>query len=146
MDHPLGAVPPLDGVAVKVTETPSHIEFAEAVIETLTGNTGANTLIGGDGDDNLSGGGGDDTLIGGAGTDLASYASATGAVTVNLGAGTSSGADGNDSLTGGGGNDVVYGGGTTPAIPEPGTWALMGLGLCGIVAAKRKSANAGSQT
>jgi hypothetical protein len=43
-------------------------------------------------------------------------------------------------------DDVVYGGGTTPAIPEPGTWALMGLGLCGIVAAKRKSANAGSQT
>jgi len=50
------------------------------------------------GDDLLEGGLGNDTLDGGGGTDTASYAHASGGVTVNLAAGTASGADGNDTL------------------------------------------------
>lgn len=34
---------------------------------------------------------------------------------------------------------AVAAGGTTPAIPEPGTWALMGLGLIGLAFAKRRT-------
>jgi Ca2+-binding RTX toxin-like protein len=70
--------------------------FADSIL----GDSLVNVLDGGDGSDTLNGGLGNDTLIGGAGTDLASYASATGGVTVNLGAGMSSGAAGTDSLTG----------------------------------------------
>ncbi len=67
------------------------------------------------GNDLLEGGLGDDTVDGGAGTDTASYANASGGVTVNLGAGTSSGADGSDILVsienavGGAFNDVLSG-------------------------------------
>jgi trimeric autotransporter adhesin len=53
------------------------------------------------GNDTLDGGDGNDTIDGGGGTDTASYASATGGVTVtlnNLGNGSSSGAAGNDTL------------------------------------------------
>ena len=50
------------------------------------------------GDDTLEGGLGDDVLDGGSGVDTATYAHASGAVTVNLVAGTATGADGNDSL------------------------------------------------
>jgi Ca2+-binding RTX toxin-like protein len=64
----------------------------------LIGDAGANILNGGSGADTLQGGLVDDTLDGGAGFDWASYADATGAVTVNLVTGTSSGALGNDSL------------------------------------------------
>ena len=83
--------------------------------DTILGEAGRDTITGGEGNDSLQGGLGNDSLIGGAGTDWASYASATGAVTVNLGAGTSSGADGNDNLIGienilgGDGNDVLTG-------------------------------------
>ena len=60
--------------------------------------TDAGPLGGIDGDDLLEGGLGDDTLDGGGGNDTASYAHASGNVTVNLGFGFASGADGNDSL------------------------------------------------
>ena len=50
----------------------------------LSGGPGNDYLSSGDGADTLDGGGGDDTLDGGPGTDTASYASATGHVTVSL--------------------------------------------------------------
>lgn len=56
----------------------------------LEGLGGDDTLDGGSGDDTLAGGPGDDSLIGGAGRDTASYADATGGVSVDLRA---SGAD-----------------------------------------------------
>lgn len=34
---------------------------------------------------------------------------------------------------------AVVAGGTTPAVPEPGTWVLMGLGLVGMACAKRRA-------
>ena len=53
--------------------------------DTLNGGAGDDTLIGRAGNDTLIGGAGDDTLDGGAaGSDTASYANATGAVTVSL--------------------------------------------------------------
>jgi VCBS repeat-containing protein len=111
----------------------------------IIGNAGANVLSGLGGDDVLSGGGGNDTLIGGdgddnmdggAGIDTASYASATGAVTVSLalasyqntgsagtdklvnienlvGSGfddTLSGNSGTNAITGGAGADTMTGG------------------------------------
>ena len=50
----------------------------------LTGDANANVLTGGAGDDVLNGGAGDDVLNGGGGNDTASYAGATGKVTVDL--------------------------------------------------------------
>ena len=83
-------------------------------IENVTGGAGADSIVGdllsnkitgGLGDDTLGGGGGNDTLDGGSGSDTASYAGASGAVTVSLtnisgghSGGTSSGADGIDTL------------------------------------------------
>jgi uncharacterized delta-60 repeat protein len=73
----------------------------------LIGDASANTLTAAATDDTLSGLAGNDTLIAGAGNDLidggadldtASYASATGAVTVFLWGGQATGADGNDAL------------------------------------------------
>ncbi|MGF7151060.1 Ca2+-binding RTX toxin-like protein [Sphingomonas zeicaulis] len=52
--------------------------------DTLIGDAGANSLVGSVGNDLLIGGLGDDTLDGGVGIDTASYADATGAITVNL--------------------------------------------------------------
>ncbi|MBR1212046.1 VCBS domain-containing protein [Bradyrhizobium sp. JYMT SZCCT0180] len=75
--------------------------------DTIHGSDGNDKLFGGDGDDKLYGDDGKDTLTGGAGDDIlnggnsydrASYADATGSVTVNLTAHTVSGADGNDTL------------------------------------------------
>jgi len=57
------------------------------------------SLGGVSGNDTLEGGLGNDTLNGGGGTDTASYANASGSVTVDLTAGTATGADGNDTLT-----------------------------------------------
>jgi Ca2+-binding RTX toxin-like protein len=57
--------------------------------DSILGNTSANVL---------NGAGGDDTLDGGNAADWASYANATGSVTVDLVTGRSTGADGNDSL------------------------------------------------
>ncbi len=55
-----------------------------AVSNGLFGNAGRDTLDGGTGNDVLNGGVGRDRLDGGLGADLASYARATGAVTVDL--------------------------------------------------------------
>lgn len=55
-----------------------------AVSNGLFGNAGRDTLEGGTGNDVLNGGVGRDRLDGGLGADLASYARATGAVTVDL--------------------------------------------------------------
>lgn len=67
--------------------------------DTLYGGGGNDNLYGGNGNDTLDGGDGNDALDGGAGTaDIASYASASAAVTINLAAGTATGA-GNDTLT-----------------------------------------------
>ena len=76
--------------------------------DTIRGGNGADNILGGDGNDNLEGGDGKDTLTGGDGDDTidggnsldrASYADATGAVTVNMASGTASGAGvGNDTL------------------------------------------------
>ena len=38
-------VPPLVGVAVKVTEVPAQTELAEAAIETLTGKFGLTVMV-----------------------------------------------------------------------------------------------------
>ncbi|HGY9627566.1 TPA: beta strand repeat-containing protein, partial [Pseudomonas putida] len=95
--------------------------------DVLVGGGGDDLLYGGDGDDLLIGGPGNDLLDGGAGIDTASYASATGGVTVNLnlataqntgGAGTDTlngienliGSDYNDTLTGNGGDNLLIGG------------------------------------
>ncbi|OGB58099.1 MAG: hypothetical protein A2503_07505 [Burkholderiales bacterium RIFOXYD12_FULL_59_19] len=56
------------------------------------------TIKGNSQDNYLEGEQGNDTLDGGAGSDMASYANATGAVTVNLMTNTATGADGNDTL------------------------------------------------
>ena len=67
------------------------------------------------GDDTLEGGLGNDTLDGGSGIDTASYAHASGGVTVSLATGISSGADGSDTLvnienlTGSAFNDTLTG-------------------------------------
>ncbi|QBF25767.1 retention module-containing protein [Pseudomonas tructae] len=136
--------------------------LAGAGNDTLNAGAGNDVLIGGDGNDFLYGGDGNDLLIGGAGNDLldggagidtASYASATGAVTVNLstvggqntgGAGTDTlvaienliGSDYNDTLTGnnnanvltgGLGNDTLNGaGGDDVLIGGPGNNTLTG--------------------
>jgi Ca2+-binding RTX toxin-like protein len=50
------------------------------------------------GNDTLEGGLGNDIIDGGAGIDTATYANASGIVTVNLNTGTATGADGNDTL------------------------------------------------
>ncbi|PWC34901.1 hypothetical protein TSO221_30800, partial [Azospirillum sp. TSO22-1] len=100
-----------------------------------TGNAQNNRITGGGGDDTLTGGGGADTLDGGAGSDTASYASATGNVTVNLATGANGGDaygdqfvgieafigtafndafigdDGGNRFMGGAGSDSLYGNG-----------------------------------
>ena len=40
-----GVVPPLVGVAVKVTEVPAHTGLAEAAIEMLTGRLGLTVMV-----------------------------------------------------------------------------------------------------
>lgn len=70
--------------------------------ESVVGSAFDDVLTGGDGDDVLEGAAGSDTLTGGAGLDLASYASATAAVTVSLAASgyQSTGGAGSDHLSG----------------------------------------------
>jgi Ca2+-binding RTX toxin-like protein len=104
-------------LALGGTDTLKNIENAEGsdFNDSITGSDGDNQLVGRAGNDSLLGGGGRDTLDGGLGNDtldggtitdtlnlddlnIASYASATGAVVVNLDTGTSSGAAGNDVL------------------------------------------------
>jgi trimeric autotransporter adhesin len=82
---------------------------------TLSGLGGHDKLFGGEGNDILIGGLGNDELDGEGGNDTASYANATGSVTVNLLTGSSSGAEGIDKLTsienvtGGNFNDELIG-------------------------------------
>ncbi|WP_417525599.1 CHRD domain-containing protein [Marinovum sp.] len=67
----------------------------------LHGEAGDDILLGDEGDDIVEGGLGDDTIFAGAGFDLASYASAPGAVVVDLAitsGGSTSGAAGSDHL------------------------------------------------
>jgi Ca2+-binding RTX toxin-like protein len=96
--------------------------------DTITGSAGDDAIAGGAGADILIGGMGNDTLDGGGGIDTASYADATGGVTVNLSilAGQSvgggrgidtlvsienlTGSNFDDSLTGDGGNNFLAGG------------------------------------
>ncbi|AGZ36332.1 outer membrane adhesin-like protein [Pseudomonas sp. VLB120] len=130
--------------------------------DTLNGNNGHDVLVGGAGNDSLYGGNGDDLLIGGAGNDVldggngidtASYASATGPITVNLsmdgaqntgGAGVDTlarienligsdygdtliGSSGDNVLDGGLGNDMLNGGsGQDTLIGGPGNDTLTG--------------------
>ena len=96
-------------------------------VNILNGNGGNNTLSGGIGNDVLNGGAGNDTLDGGSEIDTASYAGASGPVTVSLaiagaqatgGAGTDTligienltGSSFNDTLTGSVGNNLIDGG------------------------------------
>ncbi len=69
-----------------------------AEVNILNGGVGNDTLYGSMGNDILNGGADDDILDGGHGIDIATYAGATGGVSVDLGAGSASGAEGNDSL------------------------------------------------
>jgi len=68
----------------------------------LSGLAGNDRLLGLDGNDTLDGGAGDDVMDGGTGTDTASYASATGSVTVSLALTVqqNTGGWGKDTLTG----------------------------------------------
>jgi Ca2+-binding RTX toxin-like protein len=66
--------------------------------DAITGGVGGETLSGGAGDDLLNGGAGDDLLDGGEGLDTASYADATGGVTVDLRILLASGPAGTDAL------------------------------------------------
>jgi Ca2+-binding RTX toxin-like protein len=88
-----------------------------AFSDTLTGNSAVNSIAGGAGNDTIKGGAGNDTVDGGTGLDTASYANASGAVTVTLTltGGASAGADGIDTLisienaTGSAFNDTLTG-------------------------------------
>ncbi len=110
------------------TDTLTNIEnlTGSALNDTLTGNASANILSGLAGNDTLNGGADNDTMDGGAGSDTASYADATGAVTVSLaistaqntvGAGTDTlvnienltGSALNDTLTGSAGANILSG-------------------------------------
>ena len=72
--------------------------YGGAGADALDGGDGDDTLQGGAGDDLLTGGLGHDTLWGGDGGDTASYANASGDVSVDLAIGGVSGAAGNDTL------------------------------------------------
>ncbi|MCA3324932.1 MAG: hypothetical protein INF69_14630, partial [Roseomonas sp.] len=96
--------------------------------DNLVGSDRIDTLNGGAGDDTLAAGLGNDSVLGGAGNDWASYADATGSVTVTLSSTNSTSATGalgndvlwqieavqggnfNDSLLAGGGNNSLQGG------------------------------------
>ncbi|RCW20645.1 hemolysin type calcium-binding protein, partial [Ciceribacter lividus] len=61
-----------------------RLTYTGTVSATLTGNAGDNVIMGGNGNDTLIGGAGADVLDGGDGWDIASYSTATAAVTINL--------------------------------------------------------------
>ncbi|MEM8740615.1 MAG: calcium-binding protein [Pseudomonadota bacterium] len=100
--------------------------------DTLFGGAGIDRVDGGAGDDLLFGGGDLDLLIGGAGIDTASYADASGAVTINLAAPSSGtgdaqgdrlvdveivmGSDFGDSITGNGAANTLDGGAGADSI------------------------------
>jgi Ca2+-binding RTX toxin-like protein len=108
--------------------------------DTIQGDNGTLVLQGRGGNDTLGAGAGDNTLDGGTGIDTASYASATGGVSVDLGAGTGTtttghdvyidienvagsgfadtitGNSGENVLTGGSGDDILTGGGNADVL------------------------------
>ncbi|MCA3393497.1 MAG: Hint domain-containing protein, partial [Roseomonas sp.] len=112
----IGSTSTLSGIENAFGSAGNDFLLGNDLANLLGGGAGNDSLSGGNGADTLNGGAGNDTLVGGNGADIASYADATGAVTVDLAAGTSSGADGADSLTGfegalgGGGADSLLGG------------------------------------
>ena len=67
--------------------------------ENVIGSDNADTITGDAGDNVIEGGDGNDAINGGDGIDTASYAGASGGVTVDLSAGTASGAAGSDTLS-----------------------------------------------
>ena len=67
-------------------------------VENAIGGGGNDTITGNSANNLIIGNGGNDAINGGAGIDTASYATATGGVTVSLLAGTATGAAGNDTL------------------------------------------------
>jgi Ca2+-binding RTX toxin-like protein len=81
----------------------------------IDGGMGADALRGEDGNDTLSPGAGADVVDGGTGIDIASYAAATGAMTVDLSSGRATGPAGPDTLIsiegaeGGAGADLLSG-------------------------------------
>ena len=115
--------------------------------DVLTGSTGNDLIEGGTGNDLITGGVGNDKLIGGDGIDTASYAAASGGVTVNLTTDLATGADGSDtlstieniigsafadSLTGDAGNNVLTGGaGLDTFVVTGGTDTITDLGKGG---------------
>ncbi|WP_170233764.1 calcium-binding protein [Novosphingobium sediminis] len=123
----------------------ANVLSGAAGVDYLHGFAGADRLVGGDGNDMLEGGSGADQLVGGNGIDIASYATATAAVSVNLatqsGTGDAAGDTfdsienitgsrfddiltgnaANNYISGGAGNDTLIGGGGLD-------WFLGGLG------------------
>ncbi|WP_300016402.1 hypothetical protein [uncultured Roseobacter sp.] len=67
-------------------------------VENVIGSAYGDTLTGSSSDNLFEGGLGNDTLDGGTGVDTASYANASGAVTINLTSQSASGADGSDTF------------------------------------------------
>ncbi len=140
--------------------------------DTLTGGDGVDVLYGSDGNDTLDGGLGDDYIDGGLGQDIASYANASGGVTVDLNAvgpqdNTLAGA-GVDTLTniegligsafgdilignvsygnwidGGLGNDEIYGGGGNDTLIGGGGDDLINGGVAGLDYASYAEAGGG---
>jgi len=107
-------IPAMLALAPPVTEFADWLDGTVGG-DNLNGRGGNDTISAGIGDDTLDGGAGNDSITGSAGNDWASYASASGAITVDLFVGTSGGAAGSDyllgieNLRGGAGNDRLFG-------------------------------------
>jgi Ca2+-binding RTX toxin-like protein len=111
--------------------------------DSIAGLDGNDSILGGNGNDAINGGLGNDSLDGGTGTDWATYAGATGAVTVNLGTGTSAGAAGNDSLTG---IENVSGGNFADSLLGDGLGNVLNAGQSTLVAGDSLGGGAGNDT
>jgi hypothetical protein len=91
-----------DGGLTQTGDSGVNALLGDADGESFFGMAGDDVIFGGAGDDIIDGGAGNDTLVGGPGTDIASYASATSAVTVSLALAPaqSTGGSGVDTLSG----------------------------------------------